>query len=148
MEKMIKNHKVKLTKTDYPLGNKRPDLLFSRTEKPYNDLTLDAALKGKVTEADLRISPDTLEMHADISETLGRPQLAKNFRRAAEMINISDARILQIYNAMRPNRSTKEQLLEIADELEEEYGALENANLIREAADVYERRGRLKKDED
>lgn len=148
MENVIKKHKVNLTKKDYPLGDKRPDLLYSRTEKSYDDLTLDAALKGDVTEADLRISPNTLEMHADISDTLGRPQLAKNFRRAAEMINISDARILQIYNAMRPNRSTKEQLLEIADELEEEYGALENANLIREAADVYERRGRLKKDED
>lgn len=71
-------------------------------------------------------------MHADISESLGRTQLAKNFRRASEMINISDARILQIYNAMRPNRSTKEQLLAIANELEEEYGALENAKLIRE----------------
>ncbi|MFJ7829064.1 diol dehydratase small subunit [Peribacillus sp. NPDC097264] len=148
MERVIKKDGANLTKNDYPLGIKRPDLLYTRTEKSYNDLNLDAALKGDIAEADLRISPNTLEMHADISETLGRPQLAKNFRRAAEMINISDARILQIYNAMRPNRSTREQLLEIADELEEEYGALENANLIREAADVYERRGRLKKDED
>ncbi|MGG0285650.1 diol dehydratase small subunit [Peribacillus butanolivorans] len=148
MENLTTKKKGNLTKNDYPLGIKRPDLLFSRTEKPYNDLTLDAALKGDVTETDLRISPKTLEMHADISESLGRTQLAKNFRRAAEMINISDARILQIYNAMRPNRSTKEQLLAIADELEEEYGALENAKLIREAADVYERRGRLKRNED
>ncbi|MFI8493139.1 diol dehydratase small subunit [Peribacillus butanolivorans] len=148
MENLTTEKKEKLTKKDYPLGIKRPDLLFTRTEKSYNDLTLDAALKGELSETDLRISPKTLEMHADISESLGRTQLAKNFRRAAEMIHISDARILQIYNAMRPNRSTKEQLLAIADELEEEYGALENAKLIREAADVYERRGRLKKNED
>ncbi|WP_047152705.1 diol dehydratase small subunit [Aneurinibacillus tyrosinisolvens] len=138
----------KLTKEQYPLGLKRPDLLFTPTEKAYNELTLDAALKGQVTGADLRISPKTLLMHAEISESLGRTQLAKNFRRAAEMISISDSRILQIYNALRPNRSTKEELLAIADELEEQYGAVENAGLIREAADVYERRGRLKKIED
>ncbi|MDQ0246113.1 propanediol dehydratase small subunit [Bacillus fengqiuensis] len=148
MENITKEKVENLTKKDYPLGSKRPDLLFTPTEKAYNDLTLDAALKGEVTGADLRISPKTLEMHADISESLGRTQLAKNFRRAAEMINISDARILEIYNAMRPNRSTKEELLAIADELETEYGATENAALIREAADVYERRGRLKKIED
>jgi propanediol dehydratase small subunit len=138
----------KLTKEHYPLGLKRPDLLFTPTEKAYDELTLDAALQGEVTSADLRISPKTLLMHAEISESLGRTQLAKNFRRSAEMINISDSRILEIYNALRPNRSTKEELLAIAHELEEEYGAVENAGLIREAADVYERRGRLKKIED
>ncbi|MGG1576325.1 diol dehydratase small subunit, partial [Fictibacillus sp. NRS-1165] len=136
MEKSIQERK--LTKKDYPLGSKSPDLLFTPTQKSYNNLTLDAALNGEVTGADLRISPKTLEMHADISESLGRNQLSKNFRRAAEMINISDARILEIYNALRPNRSTKDELLAIADELENEYGATENAGLIREAADVYE----------
>ncbi|MGX9134372.1 diol dehydratase small subunit [Rummeliibacillus sp. JY-2-4R] len=148
MENVTKEQTKSLTKENYPLGSKSPDLLFTPTGKAYKELTLDAALKGEVTGADLRISPKTLEMHADISESLGRTQLAKNFRRAAEMINISDARILQIYNAMRPNRSTKEELLAIASELEEEYGATENAGLIREAADVYERRGRLRKSED
>ncbi|MFB5283714.1 diol dehydratase small subunit [Peribacillus sp. Hz7] len=148
MENLTKDQTKSLTKENYPLGSKSPDLLFTPTGKAYNELTLDAALKGEVTGADLRISPKTLEMHADISESLGRTQLAKNFRRAAEMIKISDARILQIYNAMRPNRSTKEELLVIANELEEEYGAIENAGLIREAADVYERRGRLRKSED
>ncbi|MCQ6268823.1 diol dehydratase small subunit [Fictibacillus sp. WQ 8-8] len=148
MKNLMQEKKQNLTKNDYPLGLKRPELLLTPTKKAYNDLTLDAALKGEITAADLRISPETLEMHANISESLGRIQLSKNFRRAAEMINISDVRILEIYNAMRPNRSTKEELLAIANELEEEYGAAENAKLIRQAADVYERRGRLKKSED
>ena len=138
----------KLTKADYPLGAKSPERLFTITNKAYDDLTLDAAIAGDITADDLRISPKTLEMQAEISESTGRTQLASNFRRAAEMIAISDARILEIYNAMRPNRSTKEELLSIAQELEEEYGATENAKLIREAADVYERRGRLKEIED
>lgn len=144
MENQILEQKKRLTKEDYPLGLKSPDLLFTTTDKVYDELTLDAALAGEITDKDLRISPRTLEMQAEISESIGRAQLAKNFRRAAEMINISDARILEIYNALRPNRSTKEELLTIAQELEDEYGAVENASLIREAADVYERRGRLK----
>ncbi|MDQ0220413.1 diol dehydratase small subunit [Peribacillus cavernae] len=148
MDHSIKEQMKNLTREDYPLGSKSPDLLYTPTDKAYNNLTLEAALQGEVTSADLRISPKTLEMHAEISESLGRTQLAKNFRRAAEMISISDARILEIYNALRPNRSTKEELLAIADELEKNYGATENALLIREAADVYERRGRLKKIED
>ncbi|BCJ85590.1 diol dehydratase small subunit [Effusibacillus dendaii] len=135
----------KLTREHYPLGIKRPEVLFTPTGKAYSDLTLDAALKGEITSSDLRISPETLLMHAEISESLGRTQLAKNFRRAAELIGISDSRILEIYNALRPNRSTKEELLAIAHELEEQYGAFENAELIREAAEIYERRGRLRK---
>ncbi|WP_400163552.1 diol dehydratase small subunit [Brevibacillus sp. TJ4] len=134
-----------LTKEHYPLGLKRPDLLQSFTGKAYEELTLQAALEGKITSADLRIHPQTLLMHADICDSLGRQQLARNFRRAAELIGIPDARILEIYNALRPNRSTKEELLAIATELEQQYGAVENAALVREAAEVYERRGKVKK---
>ncbi|EPZ52559.1 diol dehydratase small subunit [Alicyclobacillus acidoterrestris] len=138
---------TQLTKEDYPLGEKRPDLLFTPTGKPYSDLTLDAALDGRVTAADLRISANTLRMQAEVAERVGRPQLAKNFRRAAELIGIPDKRILEIYNALRPRRSTKDELLEIALELEEKYRANENARLVREAADVYERRGILRTNE-
>lgn len=148
MGNKIQEEMTRLTKEDYPLGSKSSNLLFTTTGKAYDELNLDAALNGEINKNDLRISPKTLEMQAEISESLGREQLGKNFRRAAEMINLSDARILEIYNAMRPNRSTKEELLTIADELESEYGAMENAKLIREAADVYERRGRLKEIED
>jgi propanediol dehydratase small subunit len=134
----------KLTKEDYPLGLKRPDVIFSATGKPYRALTLEAALAGEISAQDLRISPQTLLMHAQICESVGRVQLANNFKRAAELIGISDSRILEIYRALRPRRSTKEELLAIADELENEYGAKENAKLIREAADVYERRNLLR----
>ncbi|MFW6273880.1 MAG: diol dehydratase small subunit, partial [Halanaerobium sp.] len=43
-------------------------------------------------------------------------------------------------------RSTKQDMLDIADELENEYGAVINAKFIREAAQVYEKRKRLKGD--
>ena len=63
-------------------------------------------------------------------------------RRASELTAVPDERILEIYNALRPGASTKGQLLEIADELEG-YDAPSSAALVREAADVYERRNCL-----
>ncbi|MFT9848199.1 diol dehydratase small subunit [Aneurinibacillus sp. REN35] len=137
-----------LSREHYPLGSKRPDLLRTPTGKSYDELTLDAALKGEIEAGDLRIAPDTLKMHAQVCDSLGKEQQAKNFRRAAELIAIADARILEIYNALRPRRSTKEELLAIADELESQYDARENAALIREAADVYEGRNLLRRDEE
>ena len=56
-----------------------------------------------------------------------------------------DERLLEIYNALRPYRSTKQELIDIANELDQKYGAKTAAGLVREAAEVYEKRGRLKK---
>lgn len=53
-------------------------------------------------------------------------------------------RILEIYNALRPYRSTKVELYQIADELENQYNCKINAAFVREAADVYALRGRLR----
>ena len=61
------------------------------------------------------------------------------------MISVPDDRLLEIYNALRPYRSSKQDLLDIANELDQKYGAKTAAGLVREAADVYEKRGRLKK---
>ena len=58
---------------------------------------------------------------------------------------LSSLSIFVSYFTMRPNMSTKDELLGIADELENEYEARINADLVREAAEVYERRGRLRK---
>jgi propanediol dehydratase small subunit len=131
---------------DFPLATKRPDLVKTSTGKSLSDITLEAVVKGDVTADEIRITPETLELQAQIAEKVGRPQLAQNCRRAAEMTKVSDERILQIYNQLRPYRCTKPELLAIADELENKYGAKVCANFVREAADVYERRGRLKAD--
>ncbi|MGB4868447.1 MAG: diol dehydratase small subunit, partial [Candidatus Promineifilaceae bacterium] len=63
-----------------------------------------------------------------------------------ELTNVPDERVLGMYNALRPNRSSKADLLAIADELESQYGAKVCANFVREAAGVYEARDVLKKD--
>jgi len=125
---------------DYPLSVHRTDLLFTPTGKSINDITIDAVVSGEVTAPDLRITPDTLRLQAQIAEKDGRKQLGANLHRAAEMTAISDERVLQIYNALRPNASTKAELESIAEELQSQYNATFLADLVREAADVYERR--------
>lgn len=131
---------------DFPLAAKRPDLVKTNTGKRVDELTLEQAIKGELKAEELRITPETLELQAQISEKAGRPQLAANLRRAAELTKVSDERVLEMYNALRPYRSTKAELLAMADELEQKYGAKINAAFVREACEVYERRGRLRQD--
>lgn len=128
---------------DYPLASNRPELLKTPTGKRLDDITMEAVLAGDVRADDLRITPETLRLQAQIAESVRRPQLGQNFRRAAELTALTDERVLQIYNALRPRAATKQQLLAIADELEQDHGADLCGALVREAAEVYERRGLL-----
>lgn len=129
---------------DYPIYEKHPELLKTQTGKSVEEITIENILAGEISPDDCKISPETLELQAQIQDSFGNPQIAANFRRAAEMTRIPDERILEIYNCLRPNVSSKEELIKIADELEEEYDARINAALVREAAEVYESRKMLK----
>lgn len=125
---------------DYPLASQRPDLLVGPRGKKFEELTLENVEKGNVTFEDFRITPQALEYQAQVAEAAKRPQVAGNLRRAAELTKVPDARVLEIYNALRPHRSTKEELLAIATELENHYGAKVCGEFVREAAEVYEKR--------
>ncbi|MBF4695931.1 diol dehydratase small subunit [Fusibacter ferrireducens] len=134
----------KMTRKDYPLSETRVNEIKTPTGKSLSDITIENIMSGNITAEDVKIAPETLEYQAQIAESVGRNAFAMNLRRAAELISVPDDRILEIYNALRPYRSTKAELLAIADELENKYGCKINSNHVREAADVYERRGRLK----
>lgn len=134
-------------KTDYPMAAKRPELVKTATGKSLDQITLDAVVSGQIKAEEIRITPQTLEYQAQIAESINRPQLAANMRRAAEMTKVPDERILEMYNALRPYRSTREELLAIADELENKYSAKICAEFVREACAVYKKRGRLKEDQ-
>ena len=136
----------KMGPKDYPLATKRPEDISTPTGKNLNDITLENILNGDIKPEDVRISPETLEMQAQIAEGMNRDAIARNLRRAAELIKVPDDRILEMYNALRPFRSTKEDLLNIADELEHKYGAKVNAEFVREAVEVYEKRNKLKQE--
>jgi propanediol dehydratase small subunit len=139
------NTGARMTTADYPLAEKSADRLKTPTGKKFGDVTLEAVMSGAVGPQDVRITPETLDMQAQVAEAIGRKNLAANFRRAAELIAVPDQRILEIYNALRPYHSTKQELLAIADELESKYNAKISAAHVREAAEVGEARGRLKK---
>jgi propanediol dehydratase small subunit len=124
----------------YPLGDHERDRVVTSTGRPLNEITLDAVRAGGVTPEDLAIHADTLRAQAAIAEEGGYPQLAANLRRAAELVVVPQAMVLTVYEALRPYRVTHERLLALADELERDYGARENARLLREAAEVYRER--------
>ena len=102
-----------------------------------DELTIEAILAGELTAEDLRISGDTLRRQADVAEAAGYRQLAENLRRAAELTRISNQEVLDIYNALRPGRTTYGQLIELADRLENDLDAPLNAAFVREAAEIY-----------
>ncbi|WP_145579703.1 propanediol dehydratase small subunit PduE [Yersinia vastinensis] len=133
--------------TDYPLANKHPEWVKTATNKTLDDLTLANVLNGSVTSQDLRITPEILRIQAAIAKDAGRPLLAMNFERAAELTAVPDDKVLDIYNALRPFRSSKEELNAIADDLEKNYNATICAAFVREAAVLYIQRKKLKGDD-
>jgi propanediol dehydratase small subunit len=108
--------------------------------RPVESVTLDAVRRGEVSPDDLRVHPETLERQAAVAERHGNPQLAANLRRAAELAALPDDEVMRIYEALRPGRSTPGELDEIAAGLEAG-GCPRTAALVREAREVYARRG-------
>jgi propanediol dehydratase small subunit len=108
--------------------------------RPVAGITLDAVRAGEIGLADLRIHPDTLEHQAVVAEEHGNPQLAANLRRAAELTALPDEQVMEVYEALRPGRSSAAELTALAASLESR-GLPRCAALIAEAAQVYARRG-------
>lgn len=133
---------------DYPLSINRQDLLRTPTGKPLSALTMTAVVAGEITPEDLRIAPETLLLQATLAESVHRTQLADNLRRAAELTAVPDAEVLAMYNALRPRASSRQELVRIAENLEGKYHATVCGALVREAAEVYERRNLLAAEED
>jgi propanediol dehydratase small subunit len=119
---------------EYPLAEKTPETVRTPSGLPLGEVTLDAILEGRIAMEDLRVTADALERQAAIAESAGRPQLAENLRRASELVGMPEARILEIYNALRPGRACRSELLRLAQDVEAGYGASRCAALIREAA--------------
>lgn len=137
-------HNAKVS--DYPLATKRPEWVKTQSNKTLDDITLENVLNNTITSQDVRITPEVLRIQASIARDAGRDRLAMNFERAAELTGVPDERVLEIYNALRPYRSTKAELYAMADELENKYQAKVCAGFVREAADLYVERKKLKGD--
>lgn len=103
------------------------------------ELTPDRLARDELGADDVRIHPDTLEHQAQIAESHANPQLAANFRRAAELALLPEDQVMALYEALRPHRSTADELAAVAARLDDRKAPL-CAALVREAAAVYERR--------
>lgn len=127
---------------DYPIGQKRPDLVATPAGVPLDGITLEAMRRGALAWGDLRATGDALRLQAEVAAAAGRRPLAENLQRAAELATIPSGTILEIYTALRPHRSTAAQLETWAKKLEAANAPL-SAAFVREAAQVYAKRGLL-----
>lgn len=127
---------------DYPLAETRPEAVRGRRGLSLADVTLEAVVEGRVTMADLAITPQALRAQAAIARAAGRPRLADNFERAAELVDVPQDEVMALYELLRPGRTrSAEPLLDAARRLRETYGAPRMAAFVEEAAAVYARRG-------
>jgi propanediol dehydratase small subunit len=109
-----------------------------------DELRVEAVLSGELQLEDFRISPETLQRQARIARNAGYPQLAENLLRAAELTRLSNEELLEIYGKLRPGRTTYAEMVAIAERLEKHFDAPRTAAFIRQAAEIYLRRGCVK----
>lgn len=134
-----------LSAKDYPLAENRADLVRGRRGKSLGELSLTALEQGDVMMEDLRITPDALIMQGEIARTEQRDKLAENFDRAAELIDVPQDYLMQVYELLRPGRARNRAMLQsVADTLRATYNAPQMAAFVEEAAEVYHRRGLFK----
>lgn len=138
--------KYEINISDYPLMKNRPEIVFTPDGTNISDITLKSFSSGKIKRSDCRTSKSSLLYQAEIARQDGNFHLAENFERAAEMAEISSDRIIEIYNALRPYRSTEEELQEIASELRNQYSAQKTAKFVEDAIVVMKKRRKLKGD--
>jgi propanediol dehydratase small subunit len=130
----------------YPVGEKRTDIVRSRSGRPLADISLQNILSGELNIDDIGISADGLRTQAEIARLAGRETLAHNFERAAELVTVPDGLLIEVYELLRPGRAKDAQVMrDMARQLRRDYDAERIAGLIEEAAKVYERRGLFKK---
>ena len=123
---------------DYPLGSERPDLVTTPGGLSLEELRFEDGLDA----SELRATPATLRLQAEVAAAAGRSQLADNLRRAAELAPLPDDTILEIYTALRPGRSSAADLESWAERLESLDAPL-TAAFVRDALRVYVTRGLL-----
>jgi len=127
---------------DYPLGTRRPDLVSTPGGLPLGDVTLEALREGRLDAGEIRATPATLRMQAEVARAAHRTQLAESLERAAELAAVPDELLLEIYTALRPRRATADELEAWAERLDA-HEAPATAAFVREAAAAYAERGLL-----
>lgn len=129
----------------YPLRETASETLKTHSGRRLNEVAAEAIAAETLSGEDLRTHADTLRRQANIARDAGYPQLAANLQRAAELTDAPNEELLRIYELLRPDRASYDELTRLADYLEREYAAAENAAFIREAAAAYRERNLLRR---
>jgi propanediol dehydratase small subunit len=117
----------------YPLYREARSRIALPSGRPIEDFTREHLQAGRLGAGDLGIHEETLREQARIAEEAGFAPLGRNLERAAELTRLPDAKILEIYEALR--RGERRAALEaLAREIEVAYGASLTAAFLREAA--------------
>ncbi len=132
----------------YPLGDHHRGDIAAKSGRALGGFGVDEITAGGAGPDDLSISAETLELQARFAREAGYPEVAANLTRAAEMTRIPNTEILEIYEALRPGRSTYYQLLSLSQRIASQYGAEYTGAYVREAAEAYRDTGLLKMDGD
>lgn len=131
----------KKTAPRYPIGEHEPDRIATASDRPLSALSVDNVVAGQIPPADLSITAAALRLQAEVARAAGRAPLADNFERAAELVAVPQAFILEVYELLRPGRATdKQSLLTAAEKLRREFAAVRMAAFVEEAAAQYEQR--------
>lgn len=126
----------------YPLGEHMAGHLKARSRRPLDEITVEACAAGALGPDDIAIDAPTLHLQAEVARGAGRPQLAENLERAAEMVAMPAELIFEIYEKLRPGRARDAaELRAIAMRLRRDHAAEKLAQLIEGAAAAYEARG-------
>lgn len=122
------------------------DIKRKESERDLEDLNLENLRLGNLSPHDVTIRKSQLIAQAEFAEKKGYGQLARNFRRAAELTNLPNDVLMQVYEKLRPNRSSYGELLSASQELIARYDAPETGAYVREAAEIYRERGLLRRE--
>jgi propanediol dehydratase small subunit len=122
----------------------KENTIYTFSGRSIDELSVEGILSGELTAEDFRIHGERLNHQAGVAEDAGYSQLAENLRRAAELTHMSNEEVLEIYKTLRPRRTSYTEMIDMADRLENEKNAPLTASLVREAAEIYLKRGIVK----
>jgi propanediol dehydratase small subunit len=128
-------------RSDYPIGTERRDLVETPSGLTLDDLTLENLREKRLPHDDLRATAETLRRQAAIADAAGRRALGANLERAAELTNVPNDVILELYSDLRPGRCNGTDLEGWAERLEKEFEAPRVAAFVRQAREAYEAKG-------
>lgn len=124
----------------------KKNTIYTFSGRSIDELSIQGILSGDLVAEDFRIHGETLNHQARVAEEAGYTQLAENLRLAAELTHMSNEEVLDIYNTLRPRRTSYKEMIDMAERLQNEFTAPLTAAFVREAAAVYLKRGIVKED--